>query len=260
MSNIRPHHLYADIHPDAQIAKDVEIGPFTTIADNVRIGSGTKIGPNVTIMSGARVGAYCQIFPGAVIAAIPQDLKFQGEDTTATIGDYSTIRECVTISRGTAANGVTHIGNHALLMAYVHVGHDCIIGDNAIIANSVQLSGHVNLADYVTIGGTAAVKQFVKIGAHAMVGGGSLVRKDIPPYIKAAREPIKYCGLNVVGLKRRGFTTQQLATIKWIYDFIFQHKLPLKEAISQITHIVPTGPEKEAVLRFIQTATLGIIR
>lgn len=259
MSN-KSHHRYADIHPDAQIAKDVEIGPFTTIAADVTIGSGTKIGPHVSIMSGARIGAHCQIFPGAVIAAVPQDLKFRGETTTAIIGDYTTIREYVTISKGTAAHGVTQIGKNALLMAYVHVGHDCVIGDNVILANGVQLSGHVALGDYVTIGGTAALRQFVKVGSYAMIGGGSLVRKDVPPFIKAAREPVKYCGLNVIGLKRHGFTTQQLATLKWIYGFIFQHKVPLQAALSQIMHIVPMGPEKEAVLQFIQAATLGIIR
>lgn len=260
MSKIKYHHIYAAIHPDAQIAKDVEIGPFTNIEDNVTIGNGTKIGSHVSIMSGARIGSNCQIFPGAVIASVPQDLKFKGEATTVTIGDNTIIREYVTISKGTAAHGITQIGKNGLLMAYVHVGHDCIIGDNAIIANGVQLSGHVSLQDHVTIGGTAALRQFVKVGAHAMIGGGSLVRKDIPPFIKAAREPVKYCGLNVISLKRHGFNMQQIENLKWIYGFIFQNKLPLKESISQIIHIVPPSLEKEAILHFIETATLGIIR
>jgi len=248
------------IHPHAQIGKDVSIGPFTTIADNVIIGDGTWIGPHVTIMSGARIGRHCQIFPGAVIATIPQDLKFQGEDSFAEIGDHTVVREYVTISRGTVAGPVTRIGKHVLLMAYVHVAHDCIIGDHCILANAVQLAGHVELGNHVKIGGTAAFRQFVKVGEHAMVGGGSLVRKDIPPFVKAAREPVKYCGLNVIGLRRQGFTFQQIQTIKEIYSFIFQQGLPLAEALQQIEEQVPSCMEKDMVLSFIRHAGLGIIR
>lgn len=254
------------IHPHAKIGNDVSIGPFTTIADNVVIGDGTWIGPHVTIMSGARIGRHCQIFSGAVIATTPQDLKFQGEDTLAEIGDHTIIREYVTISRGTLAGPVTTIGKHVLLMAYVHVAHDCIIGDHCVLANAVQLAGHVELGAHVKIGGTAALRQFVKVGAHAMIGGGSLVRKDIPPYIKAAREPVKYCGLNVIGLRRQGFTFQQIQTIKAIYSFIFQQDLPLSgalelsEALQQIEKQVPSCVEKDMILSFIRQAGLGIIK
>jgi len=251
---------FHQIHPHAQIGKEVSIGPFTTIADNVVIGDGTWIGPHVTIMSGARIGRYCQIFPGAVISTITQDLKFQGGDSLVEIGDHTIVREFVTINRGTFAGSATIIGKHVLLMAYVHVAHDCIIGDYCILANAVQLAGHVELGNYAKIGGIAALRQFVKVGEHAMVGGGSLVRKDIPPFVKAAREPVKYCGLNVVGLQRQGFTFQQIETIKWIYSFIFQEDIPLAEALQQIEEQVPACVEKDTVLSFIRHAGLGIIK
>ena len=178
----------AYIHPEAKIANNVVIEPFVTIYKNVVIGEGTWIGSNVTIMEGARIGKNCKIFPGAVISANPQDLKYKGEDTTCTIGDNTTIRECVTLNRGTALDkNETRIGNNCLLMAYVHVAHDCVVGNNVILANSVQLAGHITIDDHVYIAGTVAVNQFVSIGAHAMISGGSLVRKDVPPYVKAGR-------------------------------------------------------------------------
>jgi UDP-N-acetylglucosamine acyltransferase len=248
------------IHPHAQIGKDVSIGPFTTIADNVVIGDGTWIGPHVTIMPGARIGRHCQIFPGAVVSTITQDMKFRGGDSLVEIGDHSVVREFVTINRGTLPGSATIIGKHVLLMAYVHVAHDCIIGDHCVLANVVQLAGHVELGNHVKIGGTAALRQFVKVGEHAMVGGGSLVRKDIPPFVKAAREPVKYCGLNVVGLQRQGFTTQQIATIQQIYHFIFQQDFTLVEALQKVEEQVPACAEKDTVLNFIRRAGLGIIR
>eukprot|EP01132_Coremiostelium_polycephalum_P002975 gene2975-3713_t len=241
----------------AQIVKQ---SPFTYIAENVTIGEGTWIGPHVTIFPGARIGKHCQIFPGAVIAAVPQDLKFKGEESTVEIGDHTVIRECVTINRGTAAGPHTIIGNHVLLMAYVHVAHDCNISDHVIVANAVQLAGHVTLAPYVRIGGTAALRQFVKVGAYAMIGGGTLVKKDIPPFVKVAREPLSYCGINVVGLKRLGFTPQQLEIIQTIYRYIFQQALPLTEALAKIEEEIPPCWEKETVLQFIQTASLGIVK
>ncbi|OJW68391.1 MAG: acyl-[acyl-carrier-protein]--UDP-N-acetylglucosamine O-acyltransferase [Candidatus Amoebophilus sp. 36-38] len=248
------------IHPEARLGTNVCVGPFSTISENVVIGEGTWIGPHVTILPGARIGSYCQIFPGAVISAIPQDLKFQGEDSTVEIGDYTTIREHVTISRGTLAGPVTRIGSHVLLMAYVHVAHDCIVGDYSVLANAVQLAGHVEIDPYVKIGGVVALRQFIKVGAHAMISGGSLVRKDVPPFIKVAREPIRYCGLNIVGLNRHGFTTQQIQTIQRIYNYIFQQGLPLPEALIQIEEEIIPCPEKDMVLNFIKKSQLGIVK
>ena len=248
------------IHPEAQLGANVCVGPFSTISENVVIGEGTWIGPHVTILPGARIGSYCQIFPGAVISAIPQDLKFRGEDSTVEIGDYTTIREHVTISRGTLAGPVTRIGSHVLLMAYVHVAHDCRIGDYAILANTVQLAGHVEIDAYVKIGGMAALRQFVKVGAHAMITGGSLVRKDVPPFIKVAREPIRYCGLNIVGLNRHGFTIHQIQTIQLIYSYIFQQGLSLSAALMQIEEAIIPCPEKDMVLDFIKKSELGIVK
>ena len=248
------------IHPQAQLAKDVQVGPFTVIEADVIIQEGTWIGPHVTIMAGARIGRYCQIFPGAVIAAIPQDLKFQGEATTASIGDYTIVREYVTISRGTSTGPETQIGKHVLLMAYVHIAHDCMIGNHCILANAVQVAGHVQIANYATIGGKAAVRQFAKIGAYAMVAGGSLVRKDVPPFIKVAREPLRYCGLNLVGLKRHHFSTQQIQTLQHIYSYLFQQGLILTDALHRIDREIAPCSLKTAVIEFIQEAERGIVK
>lgn len=248
------------IHPQAKLGDNVRVGPFTVIEEDVAIGEGTWIGSHVTIMPGAGIGSYCQIFPGAVIAAIPQDLKFRGEATTVEIGDHTVIRECVTISRGTVASHKTVVGHNVLLMAYVHVAHDCVIGNHCIIANAVQLAGHVRLEDYVRIGGMAALRQFVKIGTYAMVAGGTLVRKDVPPFIKVAREPIKYCGVNIVGLRRHGFTDQQIQMLQAIYRYIFQQGLPLIDALARIECEVAPSPEKEAILRFISHSKCGIVK
>ena len=193
------------IHPDAQIGEQVTIGPFSFIDKNVTIGEGTWIGPHVTIFEGARIGKHCKIFPGAVVSGIPQDLKFSGEETTAEIGDHSTLREYVTVNRGTAAAGKTVVGKNCLIMAYVHIAHDCILGDHIILANNVNLAGHVEVEDYAILEGLAAVQQFLRIGAHSFVAGGSLVRKSVPPFVKAAREPLSYAGVNSIGLQRRGF-------------------------------------------------------
>ena len=189
------------------------IEPFTTIAADVEIGSGTWIGPNVTIMDGARIGKDCRIFPGAVISSVPQDLKYRGEKTTCVIGDRTTIHEGVTVSRGTQAAGTTRVGDDCLLMAYVHVAHDCILGNHVILANYVGLTGHCQVDDYAIIGGLAGTHQFTKIGAHAMIAGGTLIRKDVPPYTKAAKEPISYIGVNSIGLHRRGFTSEKVDEI-----------------------------------------------
>ncbi|MEY2894802.1 MAG: Acyl-[acyl-carrier-protein]--UDP-N-acetylglucosamine O-acyltransferase, partial [Bacteroidota bacterium] len=191
------------IHPSAKIAANVSIDPFSVIHEDVEIGEGTWVGSNVTIFPGARIGKNVRIFPGAVISAVPQDLKFGGEITTAEIGDNTTIRECVTINRGTSDKQKTVIGKNCLIMAYVHVAHDCIVGDNCILANAVQMAGHVTVGDFAIIGGSSAIHQFASIGRHVMISGGSLVRKDVPPFTKAGREPLSYAGINSVGLRRR---------------------------------------------------------
>ncbi|AKQ46340.1 hypothetical protein TH63_13045 [Rufibacter radiotolerans] len=251
----------AYIHPEAKIATNVVIEPFTTISKDVEIGEGTWIGPNVTIMEGARIGKNCQIFPGAVISAPPQDLKYKGEPSTVTIGDNTIIRECVTLNRGTALDkNTTAIGNNCLIMAYVHVAHDCIIGNHVIIANGVQLAGHIVIHDHVFIGGTSAVHQFVSIGAHAMVSGGSLVRKDVPPFIKAAREPLSYAGVNSIGLRRRGFSNEQITDIQQIYRILFMSGLNTASAVEKIEIDLSPSAERDEIVNFVRNSGRGIIK
>lgn len=248
------------VHPDARIGKNVEIGAFTTISADVEIGEGTWIGPNVTIMDGARIGRNCRIFPGAVISAIPQDLKFDGENTTAEIGDNTTIRECCTINRGTKDRWTTKVGENCLLMAYVHVAHDALIGNNCIIANSANVAGHVTIEDWVVIEGVVAIQQFIRIGHHAFVAGGSLVRKNVPPYVKAAREPLSFAGVNTIGLRRRGFSDQQVAHIEDVYRMIYIHNSNMSRAMHAAELELPATPEKESILEFIRQSDKGIIR
>ncbi len=249
-----------NIHPEAKIGKGVVIEPFATIHRDVEIGDGTWIGPYVTIMDGARIGKNCKIFPGAVISAIPQDLKFKGEVTTAEIGDNTTLRESVTINRGTVDKFKTSIGSNCLLMAYVHVGHDSIIGNNCILGNVVQLAGHVQIEDYAIFGGSCSVQQFSKIGAHAYIGGGSLVRKDVPPYTKAAREPLAYAGINSVGLRRRGFDSEKITEIQEIYRFIFMKGLNNSTALELIEQELPASPERDYIIQFIKASDQGIMK
>jgi UDP-N-acetylglucosamine acyltransferase len=248
------------IHPNAKIGKGVSIEPFSTIYDNVEIGDGTWIGPNVTIFPGARIGKNCRIFPGAVISAIPQDLKFNGEDTTTEIGDNTTIRECVTINRGTTDKMKTAVGSNCLLMAYVHIAHDCILGNNIIIANSVNLAGHVQIEDWVILEGLAAVQQFVRIGSHAFITGGSLVRKNVPPFTKAAREPLQYIGINSVGLRRRGYSNESVLEIEDIYRTLYVKGLNVTNALAVIEQEAPASKEKEEILNFIRESKDGIMR
>jgi UDP-N-acetylglucosamine acyltransferase len=250
----------AYIHPGAKIAQNVVVEPFTTIHDDVVIGSGTWIGSNVTIMKGARIGENCRIFPGAVISAIPQDLKFEGEDSLVEIGNNVTIRECVTINRGTKAHGKTEIGDNTLIMATVHVAHDCIIGKNAILVNGVLLAGHVTVGDYAIIGGLAGIHQFIHIGAHAMVSGGSLVRKDVPPFVKAAKEPLSYVGINSIGLRRRGFTSEKIREIQNIYRILYQNKNNNSQAVSIIEAEFEATPERDMILQFIRNSQRGIMK
>ena len=248
------------VHPDAQIGKNVTIGPFSYIEKDVVIGDGTWIGPNVTIFDGARIGKNCRIFPGAVISGIPQDLKFQGEYSTAEIGDHTTIREYVTVNRGTAFADRTVIGSHCLLMAYVHVAHDCIIGDWVILANNVNLAGHVEIEDWTILEGLVAVQQFIKIGMHAFVAGGSLVRKNVPPYVKAAREPLSYAGVNTIGLKRRQFSNDQIQHIQDIYRILFVKGYNTSHALKLIENEVEATPERDTILSFIRDADPGIMK
>lgn len=249
-----------NVHPQAKIGSNVTIEPFATIHQDVEIGDGTWIGPYVTIMDGARIGKNCKIFPGAVISAVPQDLKFKGEVTTAEIGDNTTIRESVTINRGTVDKYKTVIGSNCLLMAYVHVGHDCIIGNNCILGNVVQLAGHVQIEDFAIFGGSCSVQQFSKIGAHTYIGGGSLVRKDVPPYTKAAREPLSYAGINSVGLRRRGFDSDKISEIQEIYRFIFMKGLNNSTALELIEQELPISGERDYILDFIKTSEQGIMK
>ncbi len=248
------------IHPEAKIGSNVKIDAFVSIHDNVVIGDGTWIGSNVTIMPGARIGKNVRIFPGAVISAIPQDLKFAGEDTTAEVGDNSTIREFVTINRGTAAMGKTVVGKNCLLMAYVHIAHDCIVGDNCIFANNVTLAGHVTVDDFAILEGLVAVQQFMRIGAHSFVTGSSLVRKNVPPYVKAAKEPLSYIGINAVGLRRRGFSDETINEIHNIYRILFQKGYRTSFALETIEKEMAASPVREEIIAFIQASDKGIIR
>lgn len=251
----------AYVHPEAKVADTVVIEPFAAIDKDVIIGEGTWIGSNVTIMKGARIGKNCRIFPGAVISAIPQDLKFKGEYTTVNIGDNTTIREFVTVNRGTKASNETIIGNNCLLMAYVHIAHDCVIGNNCIIANSTSLAGHITVGDWAIIGGLSGVHQFVNIGSHVMISGGSLIRKDVPPFTKAAREPLAYVGVNSIGLRRRGFTSEQITNIQDIYRILFLRGRNVTQAIAYIEANVPATPERDIILSFInQKSNRGLMK
>ncbi|WP_075340912.1 acyl-ACP--UDP-N-acetylglucosamine O-acyltransferase [Tenacibaculum agarivorans] len=250
----------AYVHPQAKIARNVVIEPFSTIHANVEIGSGTWIGSNVTIMEGARIGKNCRIFPGAVVSAIPQDLKFNDEETTVEIGDNVTIRECVTINRGTADRLKTVIGNNCLIMAYCHVAHDCVVGDNCIFSNNSTLAGHVTIGDNVVLAGMVAVHQFASVGNHAFVTGGSLVRKDVPPYVKAAREPLSYVGINSIGLRRRGFTTEKIREIQDIYRILFQKNYNNSQAIAIIEAEMEATSERDEIVQFIKDSHRGIMK
>jgi UDP-N-acetylglucosamine acyltransferase len=250
----------AYVNPQAKVAKNVVIEPFVTIDKNVEIGEGTWIGPNVTIMEGAKIGKNCKIFPGAVISAAPQDLKYNGEETSVVIGDNTTIREFVTINRGTKANMETVVGNNCLLMAYVHVAHDCVIGNNCILANAATLAGHIIIDDWAIIGGLSAVHQFVNIGSHTMISGGSLVRKDVPPFTKSAREPLSYVGINSIGLRRRGYSSEKIKEIQDIYRIIYLKGYNVSQAIDVIEAEMAATPERDEILSFISRSSRGIMK
>lgn len=253
-------HPHTYIHPNAKLATNVKIDPFSVIHQNVEIGSGTWIGSNVTIMEGARIGSNCRIFPGAVIAGIPQDLKYDGENTTVIIGNNTTIREFVTINRGSKDRGTTKVGDNCLIMAYSHVAHDCIVGNNCIMSNNVQMAGHVVMGDHSILAGMSAVHQFVEIGQHAFIAGGSLVSKDVPPYIKAGRTPLSYAGVNSVGLKRRGFSLERINHILDIYRIIYNKNLNTSQALNFIEEELPATDERDEIVTFIRDSGRGIIK
>jgi UDP-N-acetylglucosamine acyltransferase len=250
----------AFVHPNARLGANVVVEPFASIYADVQVGDGTWIGPNAVLMDGTRLGRNCRIFPGAVIGAIPQDLKFAGEFTTAEVGDNTTIRECVTINRGTADRMKTAVGSNCLLMAYVHLAHDCILGNNIVVANSVNLAGHVTIDDWAILEGNVAVQQFIHIGAHSFIAGASLVRKNVPPFVKAAREPLSYVGVNVVGLRRRGYSDDQITRIEDIYREIFVRNSNVERAVQNVEQGLPRSPERGLILDFIRNSPKGIMR
>lgn len=250
----------AYIHPNAKIGNDVTIEPFAVIHDNVSIGDNTHIMSHAVVSELTTIGRHCRIFPGAVVGAVPQDLKFVGEESTVIIGDYTTIRECVTVNRGTKDRWKTEIGSHCLLMAYSHVAHDCILGNNVILGNAVQLAGHVTIDNYAILSGMAGAHQFTHIGEHTYIAGHTVIRKDVPPFIKAAREPLCYMGINIVGLQRRGFSKEKINEISDIYHMLFVEKNTTSGAVESIEKNFDSSSVKEQILGFINNSKIGIIR
>lgn len=257
MSTISP---LAHIHPDAKIGTDVKVDPFAVIHGDVTIGDGTHIMSHAVIMDGTIIGKNCSVYPGAVLGAIPQDLKFVGEKTTVEIGDGTTIRECVTVNRGTKDKWKTVLGKNCLIMAYAHIAHDCILGDNVILANSVQLAGHVEVGNYAIVSGLSGAVQFTRIGAHTYIAGNAVVRKDVPPFVKAAREPMSFAGINSVGLQRAKFSPEKIQEITDIYRVLFIEKNTTSSAIEKIETEFPSSQERDTILEFIKTSQTGIIK
>lgn len=251
---------YISVHPDARIGNNVSIGDFTTIHEDVEIGDNTVIHGNVTIFPGARIGSGVTIFPGAVISAIPQDLKFRGEETFAYIGDGTTLRECVTVNRGTASKGKTVVGQNCLIMAYNHIAHDCRIGNRVIMSNACQLAGEVQVDDAAVIGGGSLIHQFCHLGRNIMLQGGALVNKDIPPFVKAAREPISYVGLNTVGLHRNHFTEEEIKAISDVYRILYLSDLNVTNAVKLIMETLPESDIRNEIVEFVSSSGRGVIR
>jgi UDP-N-acetylglucosamine acyltransferase len=250
----------AQVSPEAKIGEGVIIEAFSTVYENVVIGAGTRIHPNVTIYPGARIGENCEIFPGAVISVIPQDLKFDGEDTTVEIGDRTVIRECVTIHRGTKDKWKTTIGNDCLLMTYVHIAHDCQIGNNVILASYTGLSGHCIVDDYAILEGRVGSQQFIRVGAHAFVAGASLVRKSVPPFIKCAREPLTFAGVNSIGLRRRGYSDEDVKEIEDIYRMLYVQNANMTKGIEQVKASFPETKIRAIIIDFIESQDKGVIK
>lgn len=248
------------VSPDAKLGSKVKVDPFSSIHEDVVIGEGTHIHSNVTIYPGTRIGSDCEIFPGATIGVIPQDLKFDGEYTTVEIGNNTKIRECVTIHRGTKDRMKTTVGDNCLLMTYVHVAHDCKIGNNVILASYTGLSGHVIIEDFAILEGKVAAQQFVHIGKHAFIGGASLIRKDVPPFIKAAREPLTFAGVNSIGLRRRGYTDEEVREIEDIYRVLYVQNSNVSKGLSLIKSTLKDSEIRKEILSFIESSDKGIIR
>ena len=250
----------ASVSSKAELGKNVQIDPFAVIHPNVIIGDNTKIHSNVAIYPNTIIGDNCEIFPGATIGVVPQDLKFDGENTTVEIGNNTIIRECVTIHRGTKDKWKTTVGDNCLLMTYVHVAHDCQIGNNVILASYVGLSGHVTIDDFAILEGKVAAQQFAHIGAHTFIGGASLIRKDIPPFIKAAREPLTFAGVNSVGLRRRGFSDENVREIEDIYRILYVQNSNISKAIEQVKSLIAKSETRDLILNFIEKSDKGVIR
>ena len=250
----------ASISPDAVLGNNVKVDPFAVIQEGVKIGDDTHIMSNAVIMPRTTIGKSCLVYPGAVLGAVPQDLKFVGEETTVEIGDRTTIRECVTVHRGTKDKWKTVIGSDCLLMAYAHVAHDCLVGDHVILANSVQLAGHVIVGDYAIIGGLSGAAQFARIGAHTYITGHAVIKKDVPPFIKAGRSPLSYVGVNSVGLQRRGFTKEAVNEILEVYRNIYNKGLNITQALEFIERNLPESPEKTSIISFIKASDKGIVK
>lgn len=255
-------HPLATVSPNAVLGDNIEIGPYAYIDDNVTIGDNCKIHPHAVIYSYVTMGSHCEVFPGAVVGAVPQDLKFDGEVTYVKIGDYVTIRECATINRGTKASGkgVTSIGDHTLVMSYVHVAHDCKVGSHCILVSYVGIAGETDVDDWAIIGGGTKAHQFSRIGAHAMVGGASKVNKDVPPYALCGREPLCYVGVNIVGLRRRGFSADAIRSIKDMYDTLYYKGFNITDGCAQIEAGFPPSEERDTILEFIRNSKRGIVR
>lgn len=255
-------HPLATVSPNAKLGENVEVGPYVFIDDNVEIGDGCRILPHATIFSYVKMGKDCTVFPGAVVGAIPQDLKFDGEVSRVEIGDRVTIRECATINRGTAASGkaLTKIGSDVLLMSYTHVAHDCTVGNHCILVSFVGIAGETDVDDWAILGGSTVAHQFSRIGKHAMVGGGSKINKDIPPFAMIGHDPIAFVGVNRVGLLRRGYSEAQVDLIKSIYDTLYNSGLNVSDALKKIESDFPASPERDEILNFIRSSKRGIVR
>ena len=249
----------AYVHPEAQIGEGCEIGPFCYIDKNVVIGSNNHVMNSGPVLSGSRIGNGNTVFPGAVIGAVPQDLKFRGEDTTAEIGDNNTLRENVTVNRGTAAKGKTVVGSNNLLMEGAHIAHDVMVGNGCIIGNATKIAGEVVVDDFAIISAAVLIHQFCHIGSYVMVGGGTRTGQDVPPYTMAAREPVKYCGLNLVGLRRRGFKPEVIDVLHKTYQLIYQSGKLRADIIQEIRETMPQIPEVQYILRFLEESKRGII-
>ena len=251
---------HAIVHPQAHLGVDVHIDPFVTIDEDVVIGDRTWIRSHAHINNGTTIGSDCQIYQGAVVGGDSQDKKHTGGDTRLVVGNHVTIREYCTLNRATSEKGLTRIDDYCLLMAYVHIAHDCQIGAHSIIANAVNLAGHVILDEYATIGGMTAIQQFVRIGKQAYVGGGTLIRKDVPPYVRAAREPVTYMGINKIGLERNGFSQSEIKSLQDLYRYIFVHSNNVSQSMLLLQNQFKDNPFREEIMKFIIESPNGVIR